>query len=43
MGKCIVKEHFDPTIGAAQNDHMIDKFQSVTAITEQLRNEYQYI
>lgn len=38
----IVKEHFDPIIGAAQNDYMINMFQSVPAITEQLKNGYQY-
>ena len=38
----IVKEHFDPIIGAAQNDYMIEKFQSVPAITQQLENGYQY-
>lgn len=38
----IVKEHFDPIIGAAQNDYMINMFQSVPAITEQLENGYQY-
>ncbi len=38
----IVKEHFDPIIGAAQNDYMIEKFQSVPAISQQLENGYQY-
>jgi hypothetical protein len=38
----IVKEHFDPIIGAAQNDYMIKRFQSVSAITEQLEHGYQY-
>jgi GNAT superfamily N-acetyltransferase len=42
LASSIVKEHFDPIVGVAQNDYMIDKFQSVTAITEQLRNGYQY-
>lgn len=38
----IVKEHFDPIIGSKQNDYMIRKFQSVSAIEEQLRHGYQY-
>lgn len=38
----IVKEHFDPLIGSQQNDYMIQKFQSVTAIKEQLQHGYQY-
>ena len=38
----IVKEHFDSIIGAAQNDYMIRRFQSVPAITEQLEHGYQY-
>ncbi|MCD8146422.1 MAG: GNAT family N-acetyltransferase [Clostridiales bacterium] len=38
----IVKEHFDPIIGPAQNDYMIEKFQSVPALREQLAQGYQY-
>ncbi|BAM47430.1 GNAT family N-acetyltransferase [Amphibacillus xylanus] len=38
----IVKEHYDPIIGKAQNDYMIEKFQSVTSILEQLAQNYQY-
>ena len=38
----IVKEHYDPIIGAAQNDYMISKFQTVDAITEQLSHGYSY-
>lgn len=38
----IVKEHFDPIIGSAQNDYMIKKFQSVAAITDQLEHGYNY-
>lgn len=38
----IVKEVFDPIIGAAQNDYMIKKFQTVGAITEQLTHGYRY-
>lgn len=32
----IVKRHFDPIIGVAQNDYMIAKFQSPSAIREQI-------
>lgn len=38
----IVKEHYDPILGSEQNDYMIEKFQSVPAITEQLRQGYRY-
>ena len=38
----IVKEHFDPIIGPEQNDYMIARFQSVSAITEQIRSGYRY-
>ena len=38
----IVKRHFDPIIGAAQNDYMIAKFQSADAITRQLAAGYRY-
>ena len=38
----IVKEHFDPIIGAAQNDYMISRFQSPEAIREQLAHGYTY-
>ena len=38
----IVREHFDPLIGKAQNDYMISRFQTVEAITNQLEHGYQY-
>lgn len=38
----IVREHYDPILGSEQNDYMIKKFQSVPAITEQLRQGYRY-
>ncbi len=38
----IVKEAFDPIIGAAQNDYMISLFQSEESISEQLIKGYQY-
>lgn len=42
MASAIVKEHFDPLIGFAQNDYMIKKYQTVNAIKEQLENGYRY-
>lgn len=38
----IVKEHYDPIIGPAQNDYMIEMFQSPRAIREQLVHGYRY-
>lgn len=38
----IAKEHYDPILGATQNDYMINRYQSVSAITEQLEHGYQY-
>ena len=38
----IVKEYFDPIIGSAQNDYMIEKFQSVKSVTSQLSEGYDY-
>ena len=35
-------EHYTPLIGAAQVAYMIEKFQSVPAITEQIRQGYRY-
>ena len=42
MATAIVREHFDPIIGKEQNDYMIQKFQTVDAIKEQLEHGYQY-
>eukprot|EP00833_Pecoramyces_ruminatium_P016415 jgi/Orpsp1_1/1190447/evm.model.d7180000079022.1 len=42
MASSIVKEHFDPIIGEAQNDYMIKKFQTVESIKEQLEHGYRY-
>lgn len=42
IASAVVKEHFDPLIGAAQNDYMISKFQSVEAISEQFAHGYRY-
>lgn len=38
----IVKKHYDPILGSEQNDYMIEKFQSVHAIEQQLRDGYTY-
>jgi len=42
LASTIVKDHYDPILGEAQNDYMIDKFQSVNAIKEQLHSGYKY-
>lgn len=42
MATEIVREHFDPIIGKAQNDYMIEKFQTADAIRDQLKHGYQY-
>lgn len=38
----ILREHYDPIVGKTQNDYMLDMFQSVKAIEEQLKHGYQY-
>jgi len=38
----IIKEHYDPIIGAEQNDYMIAEFQTPEAILEQLKEGYHY-
>lgn len=40
IAKEIVKEHYDPIIGAEQNDYMINMFQSVEAIKRQLAQNH---
>ncbi len=42
MATEIVREHFDPIIGKAQNDYMIEMFQTEKAIKEQIESEYNY-
>ncbi len=42
MATEIVREHFDPIIGKAQNDYMLQKFQTVGLIRNQLIHGYQY-
>ena len=38
----IVKKYYDPLLGSAQNDYMIEKFQSAPAIRGQLSRGYNY-
>ena len=38
----IVKEYYDPLLGAAQNDYMIGLFQSAASISEQLNDGKRY-
>lgn len=38
----IIKEHYDPIIGAAQNDYMINMFQTAASITKQIEEGYKY-
>lgn len=42
LASSIVKEHYDSIIGSEQNDYMIEKFQSVSSIEEQISHGYQY-
>lgn len=42
LATAIVREHFDPIIGRAQNDYMLALFQTVPAITGQLEHGYRY-
>ena len=38
----IVREHYDPILGKAQNDYMLKKFQSAEAIKGQIQDGYIY-
>lgn len=42
MATEIVREHFDPIIGKAQNDYMIGLFQTEESIYNQLEHGYRY-
>ena len=42
MAEEIWHEHFTPIIGAAQVEYMVEKFQSIPAVTEQIANGYEY-
>lgn len=38
----IVRDYYEPILGKAQNEYMLEKFQSVRAIKEQLLSGYRY-
>ncbi len=38
----IVREYYDPLLGTAQNDYMLERFQSLPAISAQLAAGYSY-
>ena len=40
LASAIVKEYYDPLLGPAQNDYMIEQFQSVPAIYGQIESGY---
>ena len=42
LATSILREHYDPIIGKEQNDYMLEKFQSVKALTEQMEHGYIY-
>lgn len=42
LASAITRVYYDPIIGKAQNDYHLEKFQSVPAISEQLRGGYHY-
>ena len=42
FASAVVKDYYDPIIGAAQNDYMIKKFQSAESLKEQIAGGYSY-
>ena len=42
LATSIIREYYDPLLGKAQNDYMIEMFQSERAIKEQLAHGYRY-
>ncbi len=42
VATAIVRDYYDPLLGKAQNDYMLEKFQSEHAIAEQLAEGYRY-
>ena len=42
MATEILREHYDPIVGKAQNDYMLKKFQAADAIRSQLEQGYRY-
>ena len=42
LATAIMREHYDPIIGKEQNDYQLERFQSVLAIKNQIRDGYRY-
>ena len=42
LASFIIREYYDPILGERQNTYMINKFQSIEAINDQLDNNYHY-
>lgn len=42
LAAAVWREHYTPIIGGAQVEYMLDKFQSVKAIKEQIASGYRY-
>ena len=42
LATAILREHFDPIIGKEQNDYMLEKYQSISAVKEQFHKGYLY-
>ena len=42
LATSILREHYDPIVGVEQNNYMLNKFQSVPAITDQFNHGYTY-
>ena len=42
LATAIIREYYDPLLGREQNDYMIEKFQSLRAVREQLEKGYRY-
>ena len=42
LATSILREHYDPIVGVEQNNYMLNKFQSVPAITDQFNHGYIY-
>ena len=42
LATAILREYYDPIVGVEQNSYMLEKFQSVPALQEQLDHGYRY-
>ena len=42
IATAILKDYYDNIVGPVQNDYMLNKFQSIDGITDQLNHNYQY-